>query len=66
MIDTCLAALIDRGERTHRLTEVELTMLLAAPEAEEALAAAADRVRARTVGNDVHLRGQLPDRKSVV
>lgn len=59
MIDTCLAALIDRGERTHRLTEAELTLLLAAPEAEEALAAAADRVRARTVGNDVHLRGLI-------
>ena len=54
-----LAALIEQGERTHRLTEMELTALLDAPEAEEALAAAADRVRARTVGDAVHLRGLI-------
>ena len=59
MIDARLAAVIERGEWTHRLTEAELLALLAAPEAEEALAAAADRVRARTVGDAVHLRGLI-------
>ena len=59
MINARLAEWIDRGERTHRLTAAELTALLAAPEAEDALAAAADRVRARTVGDAVHLRGLI-------
>lgn len=52
-------SLIDRAERTHRLTEGELTALLAEPRAEEALAAAADRVRAAFVGDAVHLRGLI-------
>ena len=55
MIDTHLTALIERGERTHRLTEAEIAALLAAPEVEAALAAAADRVRKKTVGDAVHL-----------
>lgn len=59
MIDAHFAALIERGERTHRLTEAELAALLAAPEVEAALAAAADRVRKKTVGDAVHLRGLI-------
>ncbi|MBQ1620912.1 MAG: [Selenomonas sp.] len=51
--------LIDRAARTHRLTEEEITRLLAAPEAEEALARAADAVRRRYVGDGVHLRGLI-------
>ena len=51
--------LIERAARTHRLTEKEITRLLAAPEAEEALARAADAVRRRYVGDGVHLRGLI-------
>ena len=51
--------LIERAARTHRLTEEEITRLLAAPEAEEALARAADAVRRRYVGDGVHLRGLI-------
>ncbi len=50
---------IDKAERTHRLTEAELTALLAEPVAEETMAAAADRVRAAFVGDAVHLRGLI-------
>lgn len=58
-MDDHLAALIRRVEGTHRLTEGEVSALLAAPEGEEALASAADRVRLRTVGDAVHLRGLI-------
>lgn len=51
--------IIERAARTHRLTEEEITRLLAAPEAEEALARAADAVRRRYVGDGVHLRGLI-------
>ncbi len=51
--------LIERAARTHCLTEEELTALLAAPEAEEPLARAADAVRRRYVGDGVHLRGLI-------
>lgn len=51
--------LIERAAQTHRLTEEEITRLLAAPEAEEALARAADAVRQRYVGDGVHLRGLI-------
>ena len=51
--------LIRRAETEHRLNEVQLAALLSDPEAEEELAAAADRVRSRTVGDAVHLRGLI-------
>ena len=46
-------SLIRRAETEHRLNEVQLAALLSDPEAEEELAAAADRVRLRTVGDAV-------------
>ena len=52
-------ALIRKAEETHRLSEAELTQLLGSDAAEEALAAAADRVRHRYVGDGVHLRGLI-------
>ena len=52
-------SLIRRAETEHRLNEVQLAALLSDPEAEEELAAAADRVRSRTVGDAVHLRGLI-------
>ena len=52
-------ALIAKAERTHRLTEAELAALLSDEGAEEAMAAAADRVRRAFVGDEVHLRGLI-------
>ena len=52
-------ALIAKAERTHRLSPEELATLLADAGAEEALAAAADRVRHAVVGDEVHLRGLI-------
>lgn len=52
-------ALIAKAERTHRLSPEELAALLADAGAEEALAAAADRVRHAVVGDEVHLRGLI-------
>ena len=51
--------LIAKAERTHRLSPEELAALLADAGAEEALAAAADRVRHAFVGDEVHLRGLI-------
>ncbi len=51
--------LIEKAEREHRLTASEIQELLADASREEALAAAADRVRAAFVGNAVHLRGLI-------
>ena len=58
MDDTRLL-LIEKAEQTHRLTEAELSALLADDGVEEALAAAADHVRRATVGDEVHLRGLI-------
>lgn len=52
-------ALIYKAEHTHQLAEEEIAALLADASAEEALAAAADRVRAAWVGDAVHLRGLI-------
>ncbi len=52
-------ALIRKAEQEHWLSEEELAMLLVDVSVEEELAAAADRVRAAYVGNDVHLRGLI-------
>ena len=51
--------LIEKAENEHRLDEVELALLLASSAAEEPLAAAADRVRKKHVGDGVHLRGLI-------
>ena len=51
--------LIEKAENEHILCEEELTELLASSAAEEPLAAAADRVRRKYVGDGVHLRGLI-------
>ena len=58
-MDDARRALIEKAERTHRLTEEELAALLADDAAEEEMAAAADRVRRAFVGDEVHLRGLI-------
>ena len=51
--------LIGKAERSHRLTEAELSALLADDDADDAMAKAADRVRRAYVGDEVHLRGLI-------
>ena len=51
--------LLQKAQETHRLTEAELLSLLADAGQEEALARAADQVRAAYVGDGVHLRGLI-------
>lgn len=51
--------LIYKAETTHALNIDELTALLDASEYDEALFAAADRVRKKYVGDAVHLRGLI-------
>lgn len=51
--------LLKRAEQTHELTEDELTALLENPAADADLFAAADRVREKYVGNEVHLRALI-------
>lgn len=51
--------LIEKAEEEHRLCEGEIAALLSSSAAEELLAAAADRVRKRYVGDGVHLRGLI-------
>lgn len=51
--------LIARAERTHALSEDELLHILTDPQADEALFAAADRVRKKYVGDAVFLRGLI-------
>ena len=51
--------LIEKAEKEHSLCEEELAELLTSSAAEEPLAAAADRVRKKYVGDGVHLRGLI-------
>ena len=51
--------LIDKAEQTHLLTEDELVWLLTDAQADTALFAAADRVRQKYVGDEVHLRALI-------
>lgn len=53
------AALITRAEQTHCLQEEELLQILSDPQADELLFAAADRVRKKYVGDEVHLRALI-------
>ena len=53
------AGLIERAEQIHALTENELLQLLTDPQADAALFAAADRVRKKYVGDEVHLRALI-------
>ena len=47
-------ALIKRAEQTHRLTENEIVHILQDEAADAALFSAADRVRKKYVGDEVH------------
>ncbi|MBR5162742.1 MAG: [Schwartzia sp.] len=58
-MDNARPALIEKAERTHRLSEEELASLLADDAVAEEMAAAADRVRRAFVGDEVHLRGLI-------
>lgn len=51
--------LIKQAEETHHLSEEALLFLLETSAADEALFAAADRVRRKYVGDEVHLRGLI-------
>ncbi|MDR3592587.1 MAG: [FeFe] hydrogenase H-cluster radical SAM maturase HydE [Negativicutes bacterium] len=54
-----LQAIIAKAEQTHQLEKSEIVALLASDEYNEELFAAADRVRHRYVGDEVHLRGLI-------
>lgn len=58
-VTSTVEKLIATAERTHRLTEDELVVLLTDPDAAEPLYAAADRVREKYVGRQVELRGLI-------
>lgn len=49
--------LIKKAEETHNLSKEELTMLLQDDSINEELFSAADRVRKKYIGDEVHLRG---------
>lgn len=51
--------LVAKAEKTHRLTEEELVLLLSDPMEAACLFAAADRVREKYVGSQVELRGLI-------
>ena len=53
------AELIAQAEQTHHLTEEELLQLLNDSQADNLLFAAADRVRKKYVGDEVHLRALI-------
>ena len=54
-----LQELINKAETTHDLTRDELVELLADNEINSEICRAADRVREKYVGNEVHLRGLI-------
>jgi biotin synthase len=56
---TDLASRLAEAEVTHSLTRDEIVALLETDACDDALYAAADRVRARYVGDAVHLRGLI-------
>ena len=52
-------AIIDKAEMTHSLTKEEIVVLLTSHEYDQQLFVAADRVRSKYVGDEVHLRGLI-------
>ena len=54
-----IKTLIQRAESTHRLSEEEILYLLQAQDADESLLPAADRVRRKYVGDEIHLRALI-------
>ncbi len=53
------ADIVKKAETTHDLTRREIVALLQTPERDAELFAAADRVRRKYVGDEVHLRGLI-------
>jgi len=53
------ADIVKKAETTHDLTRREIVALLQSPERDAELFAAADRVRRKNVGDEVHLRGLI-------
>lgn len=53
------ADIVKKAETTHDLTRREIVALLQSPERDVELFAAADRVRRKYVGDEVHLRGLI-------
>lgn len=51
--------LIEKAEKIHELNKEELVMLLEGSEYDESIFAAADRVRKKYCGDEVHLRGLI-------
>lgn len=51
--------LIEKAEKTHSLTKEELVKLLKTEEYDEEIFAAANRIRQKYVGDEVHLRGLI-------
>jgi biotin synthase len=51
--------LIDKAEKTHVLTKDEIVELLASSDFDKEIFEAADRVRRKYVGDEVHLRGLI-------
>jgi len=56
---TDILATIQTAETTHSLTKAEIVLLLANHEYDQQLFMAADRVRSKYVGDEVHLRGLI-------
>lgn len=54
-----LSQIIAKAEIEHNIEQVEITALLDSKECEQELFAAADRVRQKYVGDEVHLRGLI-------
>ena len=54
-----MLALIRKAEMTHELTKEEIVKLLESSEYNKEIYEAADRVREKYVGNEVHLRGLI-------
>ena len=52
-------AIIHKAETTHSLTKEEIILLLTSHEDDQHLFMAADRVRSKYVGDEVHLRGLI-------
>lgn len=56
---TDILTIINKAETTHSLTKAEIMLLLSSHEWDQQLFMAADRVRNKNVGNEVHLRGLI-------
>lgn len=56
---TNILAIINKAETIHSLTKAEIVLLLAQHEDDQQLFMAADRVRSKYVGDQVHLRGLI-------